>query len=143
MDWTYLFTSFEGRINRRPFWIALLVFLLVSFVVQFAAIMIAGQTVGLIVSLLLLYPGYALNVKRMHDRNRPDGILMAFYALLVVIILMQLAGLDRAGTEPTTLFLVVGAIFLIGAIWLTIELGFLRGTAGPNDYGPDPLERQA
>jgi uncharacterized membrane protein YhaH (DUF805 family) len=37
----------------------------------------------------------------------------------------------------------VGAIFLIGAIWLTIELGFLRGTAGPNDYGPDPLERQA
>ncbi len=143
MDWSYLFTSFEGRINRKPFWMALLAFLLVSFVLQFAVMAVAGQAAGLIVSLLLLYPGYALNVKRMHDRNRPDWILIAFYALLVVIILMQLAGLDRVGTEPTAPFLVVGAVFLIGAIWLTIELGFLRGTVGPNDYGPDPLEGQA
>jgi uncharacterized membrane protein YhaH (DUF805 family) len=143
MDWQYLFTSFEGRINRRPFWIALLVLLVVSFVLQFTVMAIAGQTAGLILSLVLLYPGYALNVKRFHDRNRPDWIPMAFYALLVAIILMQLVGIDRAGAEPTTLFLVVGAVFLIGAIWLTIELGFLRGTAGPNDYGPDPLEGQA
>jgi uncharacterized membrane protein YhaH (DUF805 family) len=143
MDWTYLFTSLEGRINRKPFWLALLVLLLVSFVLQFTVMAVAGQTVALIVSLLLLYPNYALSIKRFHDRNRPDWMLQAFYALLVVIILMQLAGLDRAGTEPTTLFLSVGAIFLIAAIWLTIELGFLRGTAGPNDYGPDPLEGQA
>jgi uncharacterized membrane protein YhaH (DUF805 family) len=24
-------------------------------------------------------------------------------------------------------------------IWFVVELGFLRGTAGPNRYGPDPL----
>jgi uncharacterized membrane protein YhaH (DUF805 family) len=143
MDWTNLFTSLEGRINRKPFWLALLVLLLVSFVLQFTVMAVANQTVALIVSLLLLYPNYALSIKRFHDRNRPDWMLVVFYALLVVIILMQLAGLDRVGTEPTTMFLVVGGVFLIGAIWLTIELGFLRGTAGPNDYGPDPLEGQA
>jgi uncharacterized membrane protein YhaH (DUF805 family) len=25
------------------------------------------------------------------------------------------------------------------SLWLLIELGFLRGTVGPNQYGPDPL----
>jgi uncharacterized membrane protein YhaH (DUF805 family) len=143
MDWQYLFTNFEGRINRKPFWMAVLVLILVSVVLQFTIMSIAGQTVALIVSLLLLYPNYALSIKRWHDRNRPDWMLQAFYALLVIIILMQLAGLDRTGTEPTTLFLIVGAVFLIAAIWLTVELGFLRGTAGPNDHGPDPLEGQA
>jgi uncharacterized membrane protein YhaH (DUF805 family) len=143
MDWKYLFTSLEGRINRRPFWLALLVLLLVGFALQFGAIVIASETAGLILSLLILYPGYALNVKRFHDRNRPAWILAVFYALLVVIILMQLAGLDSVGAEPTVMFMVAVAVFLIGTIWLTIELGFLRGTAGPNDYGPDPLEGQA
>ena len=32
--------------------------------------------------------------------------------------------------------LVIVAIWL----WFFIELGFFRGTAGPNAYGPDPLE---
>ena len=26
------------------------------------------------------------------------------------------------------------------SIWALVELGFLRGTVGPNQYGPDPLE---
>jgi uncharacterized membrane protein YhaH (DUF805 family) len=25
------------------------------------------------------------------------------------------------------------------SIWALVELGFLRGTSGPNDFGPDPL----
>jgi uncharacterized membrane protein YhaH (DUF805 family) len=28
---------------------------------------------------------------------------------------------------------------IIGAIWLLVECGFLRGTEGPNNYGPDPI----
>jgi uncharacterized membrane protein YhaH (DUF805 family) len=35
---------------------------------------------------------------------------------------------------------------LIGAaiaIWALIEIGFLRGTKGPNNYGPDPLLARA
>ena len=29
---------------------------------------------------------------------------------------------------------------LVVAVWGLVELGFLRGTVGPNQYGPDPLE---
>jgi uncharacterized membrane protein YhaH (DUF805 family) len=30
------------------------------------------------------------------------------------------------------------ALVVVG-LWYIVELGFLSGTAGPNDYGPDPL----
>jgi len=30
---------------------------------------------------------------------------------------------------------------ILGTIWLVIETGFLRGTAGPNDWGDDPRSR--
>jgi uncharacterized membrane protein YhaH (DUF805 family) len=26
-------------------------------------------------------------------------------------------------------------------LWLVIEIGFLKGTQGPNRYGPDPLAK--
>jgi uncharacterized membrane protein YhaH (DUF805 family) len=29
------------------------------------------------------------------------------------------------------------------AVWGIVELGFLRGTAGPNQFGPDPLQQKA
>jgi len=35
--------------------------------------------------------------------------------------------------------MVVSIIFLIYAIYMLVQLGFLKGTAGPNNYGPDPL----
>ena len=35
---------------------------------------------------------------------------------------------------------VLGIASTIFGVWLIIELGFLRGTPGPNKYGPDPLQ---
>jgi uncharacterized membrane protein YhaH (DUF805 family) len=34
---------------------------------------------------------------------------------------------------------VVGAVAIAITLWLFIEIGFLKGTQGPNRYGPDPL----
>ena len=33
-------------------------------------------------------------------------------------------------------WVLIGLIPIIGALWLLIELGFLKGTDGPNRYGP-------
>jgi uncharacterized membrane protein YhaH (DUF805 family) len=35
--------------------------------------------------------------------------------------------------------LVAWWVTIIVGLWFLIELGFLRGTAGDNSYGPDPL----
>ena len=36
--------------------------------------------------------------------------------------------------------IIIGALSLALGIWALIWLGCLRGTVGPNQYGPDPLE---
>jgi uncharacterized membrane protein YhaH (DUF805 family) len=142
IDWSTLFTSLRGRISRKPFWIGVLALLIVGIPIQLFVIALAGDLAGLIVSLAFLYPGFAVNVKRAHDRNRPTWVIGAFYLLLIVLVLMQLADPDIAEGQPSAPFMIVGAVFLIAAIALTIDLGFLRGTPGKNQYGPDPLARK-
>lgn len=114
MDWKRLYLSFDGRINRKPFWIGLIVLGLVNVGVQIIisfAFPDSNTAVILtaLVTLLYLYPMVAIYVKRCHDRGKSG-----WWCLLLLI--------------P-----------LIGAIWALIDLGILRGTDGPNDYGPDPL----
>ncbi|MEO1397450.1 MAG: hypothetical protein AAFU56_01120, partial [Pseudomonadota bacterium] len=45
--------------------------------------------------------------------------------------------LGLAANSP--LFWVVTAIGFGLSIWALVDLGFLRGTDGPNEYGEDPL----
>ena len=77
--------------------------------------MAAGQAMAmpsvpmLIVYVIFLYPWLALYAKRWHDRGKSG-----WWSLIVLV--------------P-----------ILGAIWILVELGFLRGTEGPNQYGPDPL----
>jgi len=46
--------------------------------------------------------------------------------------------LDGAG-RTTGSAVIFGLASLAVSIWAIVELGFLRGTPGPNQYGPDPL----
>ena len=55
---------------------------------------------------LALIPSIIVYIKRFHDR-------------------------DKSGW-----WVLIGLIPIIGGIWLLIELGFLKGTPGPNRFGP-------
>jgi uncharacterized membrane protein YhaH (DUF805 family) len=132
MDWKYLFTSFEGRINRKPFWLSVLALIVVEWILmlvlgvvlgtsmmagvdpnmapdQAAAMATKGMIPIVIVSLVFLYPALAIYAKRWHDRGKSGW------------------------------WTLIGLVPVIGGIWLLVELGFLRGTEGPNQYGNDPL----
>ena len=50
--------------------------------------------------------------------------------------------LAASGTEDILSLLLSTASVALG-IWAIVELGFLRGTSGPNRYGPDPLATAA
>lgn len=129
-----LFFSFDGRINRAKWWLGLLAL----FVVQTVLWMILGSFFGLsamgnldpndaaaaeammsqlsammvpmgILILVMLYPSLAVYTKRWHDRNKSG-----WWSLIMFI--------------P-----------IVGAIWVLVELGIMRGTDGENRYGPDPL----
>ena len=64
MDWIYLFTSFNGRISRQPFWIGFGILVAVEIAVQRLASQAQGDTLGTILDLAFAYPEFTLGVKR-------------------------------------------------------------------------------
>ena len=115
MDWKYLFTSLEGRIGRQSYWMGVLAIAAITIVAALIDVMLGTMKengVGIIsgiAGLVMLYPTIVLYAKRWHDRNKSG-----WWTLIALV--------------P-----------VIGGLWMLIELGFLRGTEGPNRFGPDPL----
>ena len=149
MDFAYLYTSFEGRINRKPYWMGLIVLVIVMMVIMFAAIYLVGGSVlandtrtrliTFVLQLLFLYPSAALMVKRLQDRNRP-GYFAAFLLVPMVIkAVTDLMGMTGSPVDQNALDYLLNIIIFVVSVWFFIELGCLRGTVGPNQYGPDPL----
>ena len=72
-------------------------------------LLLASELASLVLALVLLWPGLAIAIKRCHDRDHPGW------------------------------WLLIGLVPIVGGLWLLVELGFFRGTPGPNRFGPDPL----
>ncbi len=73
-------------------------------------ILFRGNTIiAGIVNLLLLWPSIAVSGKRWHDRNK------------------------------SAWWMLIGLVPIIGWIWSLVETGFLKGTEGPNRFGPSPV----
>jgi uncharacterized membrane protein YhaH (DUF805 family) len=98
-----------------------------------------GYGIGLVlVFLLVLVPmmisSFAIGVKRLHDRDQSGWWIVLFY--FGPGVASAIAQSSASGGVSLVLSLVSFAI----SIWAIVVLGFLRGTRGPNRYGPDPLE---
>ncbi len=139
MNWVHLFTSLEGRITRQPFWIAWAVLVVIEIAVGAATE--ESPRLSAVTDLLLIYPEFAVCAKRGHDRNTPTWVIGLFFAIGAVFDLLQLGGWVTLAdlTKPTSLVLAFLIPYGVFALALIIDLGFRRGTMGPNRYGPDPL----
>lgn len=135
MDWGYLYTSLEGRISRKPYWLATLLMIGVSGPLLFFLLVTAGASVMILVQLLLVYPSFALALKRGHDRDRHPLLIVGFFILAVLLDIMQLLGFGAWRGVPLIIFI----LWLASILLLIVDLGFFRGTRGPNRFGPDPL----
>jgi uncharacterized membrane protein YhaH (DUF805 family) len=129
-----LYTSFEGRIPRKQFWIGTIVLAIVALAILFASLWLVGENDytairfnGFIVTLVFLYPLLAVWVKRLHDRGRPGYTVIVF---LVPWLLHQITNLIGITGDPTAInsldVLFFGVNIIIG-IWFVIDLGILRG----------------
>ncbi len=98
-----------------------------------------------------LHFSLALDIKRIHDRGRSAYLLIPVYLFSLLVILSESFGWDQAiiwavtntleGTLPFEAYVLSAfvVIMITYSLWMLIELGFLRGSDGPNKYGPDPL----
>lgn len=119
----YLLFSFRGRINRRQWWCGLVVpfpvLLCIGFVIDltigFAIDIAAEESPNLALQVLLsistilfFWILFALNTKRLHDRNLPG------WWMLIMLI-------------P-----------ILGFIYCKVQIAFMPGGEGGNIYGPPP-----
>ena len=139
MDWAYLLNSFEGRISRKTFWIGMAVLISAEILAHLAAQALQGDRLSAIVDLAFTYPEFAIAAKRAHDRDLPIWILIVFFGGGAVLDLFTVLELTGSSEQPSVLSLFVAVPFTVLLVALLIELGFRRGTIGPNQYGPDPV----
>lgn len=132
------YATFSGRASRSEYWWFALFYVLVAFVLGTLFILFAGGMsmmgpggnasagmgiFGIIISIVaavfflgMLLPTIALSVRRYHDINLSGWWYLAVFLVSLVPVL-SLVG--------TVAFFVVGLI---------------KGTDGPNKFGPDPLK---
>jgi uncharacterized membrane protein YhaH (DUF805 family) len=139
MDWRYLLDAFHGRIGRQTFWIALGAVLVANAVACYVAQQLGGDQLNAVVDLVFTYPEFAIAVKRGNDRAMPLWPIALFFAGSVLLDFLAVVGLTGTDEEPSTLSLAITVPFTLLGLGLLVELGFRKGTPGPNRYGPDPL----
>jgi len=163
MEWMILplkrYAQFSGRSSRREFWMWVLFIVIVSIVLsiidgilglgghnsygatQFSGPNATGASYGAatrggwltnLFSLAVLVPNLAVSARRLHDINRSGWWMLlplAPYALGFIFML----GLHSVA--------IGGLLIGLGAIAAIVLLVWycLRGTVGPNRFGPDPL----
>ena len=114
IPWRYFF-SINGRVTRAQYWLDYHLFFVASGTVMFSLFEVpadGGWNAALILwSGFVIWFGFAMSVKRWHDR-------------------------DKSGWWN-----LINVIPFFGNCWTLVEPGFLRGTRGPNSFGPDPLDR--
>lgn len=156
-----LFTGYEGRINRSRWWFGA-VALLVIFMAVAVILMVMGlgeqatysgntTTEGqgssqfwgmnyslnpwanIVLTVLWNIAAAMIGIKRRHDRDN-SGLDVIVFAVISILASLAFA----LGLTGPVLFVLQLALSL-GGIYLFIVLGCLKGTNGPNSYGPDPL----
>jgi uncharacterized membrane protein YhaH (DUF805 family) len=146
MNFTYLFTSFNGRINRKPYWLGILFLAILSIFLSFGftlAILNPNGSIGVLTAIGLIgflayLASIPLVVKRLHDRGKSGHYAWLFYGSSIVGSVIDSATRNTAEMSASSL---IAALIVVGiGLWFFIELGFFRGTPGANAYGPDPLE---
>jgi len=170
MEWMLMpfkrYAQFSGRSRRKEYWMYTLFIVIVSVVLSILdsvlglggrtalgpgsattpggmtasyGFMTSGGILSNIMLLVTLIPSLAVGVRRLHDTNRSGWwLLLPFvpYALGAACLFMAIP------TGQFALIAIGGLLVLIGlgcAIMLLVWY-CTQGTAGTNDYGPDPLD---
>jgi uncharacterized membrane protein YhaH (DUF805 family) len=159
MNFGHILFGFHGRINRAKYWLAGLFWAVVAIIVFGAMAGMVGKDIlalgseptgeeivrvifrygiGLVlVFLVVVVPmtvsWLAIGIKRLHDRDQSGWWIVLFYLAPSVVSAIG----ESSGSHGISL--VLSLVSFAISIWGLVVLGFLRGTRGPNRYGPDPL----
>ena len=131
MDWKFLFTSFGGRIGRQQWWLGYIVLMVV---------------VAILITILTMVFGTPVPPEQMAEAGGIEynlgpvgGTLMVVIMIAAMWFFLALTAKRWHDRNKSAWWILIGLVPIIGGIWALVENGFLKGTDGPNSYGPDPL----
>ncbi len=147
MDWQNLLFNMHGRIGQNDYWKGVAEVFLGN-----AALNIL-PLIGGLVWMVLVWVGFAVYGKRLHDTGRsawyhavPWAIILVINAIGFILIGGVLVAAVLSGSDIGPM-LIIGAggvgVFIYGfgnLVWLiyTIWLGMGEGQVGDNRFGPAP-----
>jgi uncharacterized membrane protein YhaH (DUF805 family) len=144
MDPINLLFSFQGRIGRGQFWLAVGVWVgfavavfgltwLFVYAFDIRPSLSFSALVQAAVFIPIVYSAIATGIKRLHDRGKHHWWLLVFYlGPLIGLALPSYLGDGR-------IMSVISLAGFVLLLWAFVELGCLRGSIGANPYGPDPV----
>ena len=153
-----LLTTTEGRIGRQQWWIGVVALIVVSIVatIVLGIISFGNPTIFawlvVVLNLALIWPGYCLGIKRRQDRDNNGMDLKILIGGSVILNLLTATGIGVTMTDigsgvmvpvPAIWLSAINLIFAVFAIYMLVQLGFLKGTTGSNSYGSDPVNAAA
>ena len=132
MDLLNLFTTTEGRLARKPFWLSLIAI----YVAGFCAQMLldgqvrarAGLTPFMAAQAMLLWAWLAIHIKRLRDAGQgPAGAIgvAVIYALALCLLLLLIAFLTNPNASPDVEAGRSGDDFAFGLMLVLIIFGLL------------------
>ena len=145
------YVSPRGRISRSQYWLWYIVPVIAISVVLSGTAGVAAaageygtaaffQFIYSLFGFLTLWPGIAVLIKRIHDRDKSGWLILLPFVTGVLVVIAAAVGMAADSPSSAGIFAGVMAVALIGiSIWFFIEFGLMRGTIGPNRYGPDPV----
>jgi uncharacterized membrane protein YhaH (DUF805 family) len=137
-----LMFGYDDRIGRVAYWLGLAAaWAITGFFFAIVEDVTAGTgDIGRYVAVTFIVGTFfwmhsAITVKRLHDRDRSAFWYLIYgiapFGLFIAAIYFYIA---RLPVPAWTLFV----LSFVGLFWVIIELGFMRGTPGPNRFGPVP-----
>ena len=131
---TKKYCCFKGRASRSEFWWFCLFTLLIQIAVTIVGKILPAMAsiISAVLGLWLLLPTLGISTRRLHDRNFSGW----WQVLPLAAVLPAVAG---AVLEADWLLMLAGSAAGLASLWLLIFYA-LKGTAGPNRFGPDPLD---
>jgi uncharacterized membrane protein YhaH (DUF805 family) len=153
-----LLTTTEGRIGRQQWWIGVIAMVVISIIASIIlGILSFGNAallswLAVLLNIALIYPAYCIGIKRRHDRDNDGTDLKILIAGSIIINVLQATGIGvdlvDAGQGvvlpvPAIWLGLINLAYAIFAIYMFVQLGFLKGTTGANSYGLDPLDGAA
>ena len=147
-----LYLSSDGRISRKTWWIGTVILIVATLILYFilglVGLGLTSRWGPIIVFLIVIYPTINLGVKRRHDRDNNGNdyrILMGLYAVLTVLQVLGIGytpadlGNGMVAMVPDMWMSIITLVVSVYALYMLIQLGFLKGSPGANSYGADPV----